>query len=57
VFAQEAYKVIPQAVKVGDEGEEVEDAWSVDYSKYIPDIIVYCQQLKKRIQELESKGT
>jgi hypothetical protein len=57
VFAQEAYKVNPSAVKVGDDGEEVEDAWSVDYSKYIPDIIVYCQQLKKRIQELESKGT
>jgi len=55
VFAQEAYKVIPQAVKVGDDGEEVEDAWGVDYSKYVPDLIVYCQQLKAEIQSLKAE--
>ena len=55
VFAQEAYKVIPQAVKVGDDGEEVEDVWAVDYSKYVPDLIVYCQQLKLEIQSLKAE--
>jgi len=55
VFAQEAHKVIPQAVKVGDDGEEVEDVWAVDYSKYVPDLIVYCQQLKEEIQSLKAE--
>ena len=55
VFAQEAHKVIPQAVKVGDDGEEVEDAWGVDYSKYVPDLIVYCQQLNAEIQSLKAE--
>ena len=55
VFAQEAYKVIPQAVKVGDDGEEVEDQWQVDYSKYVPDLIVYCQQLNAEIQSLKAE--
>jgi hypothetical protein len=55
VFAQEAHKVIPQAVKVGDDGEEVVDQWQVDYSKYVPDLIVYCQQLKSEIQSLKAE--
>jgi hypothetical protein len=55
VFAQEAHKVIPQAVKVGDDEQEVEDVWAVDYSKYVPDIIVYCQQLKSEIQSLKAE--
>jgi len=55
VFAQEAYKVIPSAVKVGDDGEEVEDVWAVDYSKYVPDLIVYCQQLNAEIQSLKAE--
>ena len=55
VFAQEAAKVIPSAVKVGDDGEEVTDTWQVDYSKYVPDIIVELQSLRARIAELEAK--
>jgi hypothetical protein len=55
VFAQEAHKIIPQAVKVGDDNEEVKDVWQVDYSKYVPDIIVYCQQLKAEIQSLKAE--
>jgi len=51
VFAQEAAKVLPNAVKVGDDGEEVTDTWAVDYSKYVPDLIVYCQQLSKKVSE------
>jgi hypothetical protein len=60
VFAQEAYEVKPSAVGVGKddltENGELLQPWSVDYSKYVPDLIVYCQQLNKRIQQLEAKG-
>jgi hypothetical protein len=54
VFAQEAVKVNPSAVSVGDDGEEVIKQWQVDYSKYVPDLIVYCQQLKKQVQEQQT---
>jgi hypothetical protein len=60
VFAQEAYEVKPSAVGIGKddltESGELLQPWSVDYSKYVPDLIVYCQQLNKRIQQLEAKG-
>jgi hypothetical protein len=55
VFAQEAAKTLPSAVKVGDDGEEVKDQWQVDYSKYVPDIIVELQALRARVAELEAK--
>jgi hypothetical protein len=55
VFAQEAAKVLPAAVKVGDDGEEVTDQWQVDYSKYVPDIIVELQSLRARVAQLESQ--
>lgn len=53
VFAQEAFLVKPSAVIEGNddltEHGTLAVPWSVDYSKYIPDIIVYCQQLKKTV--------
>jgi hypothetical protein len=55
VFAQEAVKVLPAAVKVGDDGEEVTDTWAVDYSKYVPDLIVYCQQLKAELDIVKTE--
>ena len=55
VFAQEAAKVLPAAVKVGDDGEEVTDQWQVDYSKYVPDIIVELQSLRARVAQLETQ--
>ena len=55
VFAQEAAKVLPAAVKVGDDGEEVTDQWQVDYSKYVPDIIVELQSLRAEITALKSQ--
>jgi hypothetical protein len=55
VFAQEAAKVLPAAVKVGDDGEEVTDQWQVDYSKYVPDIIVELQSLRAEITVLKSQ--
>jgi hypothetical protein len=59
VFAQEAFLVKPSAVIEGNdnltEHGTLAVPWSVDYSKYIPDLIVYCQQLKKRNEELETR--
>jgi hypothetical protein len=61
VFAQEAYLVKPTAVGVGEdsltESGSLAVPWCVDYSKYIPDIIVHAQQLKKRVEELEARLT
>jgi hypothetical protein len=58
VFAQEAKLVKPSAVSVGtDETNEdgnLVSPWGVDYSKYVPDLIVYCQQLKKQMQEQQA---
>ena len=58
VFAQEAYQVKPSAVAVGDDKTNEEgillNPWGVDYSKYVPDLIVYCQQLNKAIQEQQA---
>ena len=59
VFAQEAYQVKPSAVSVGkdeltDEGK-LKVPWGVDYTKFIPDLIVYCQQLKNTIKTMEER--
>jgi len=53
VFAQEAYEVYPLAVSKGsdelNESGNLANPWQVNYSQYIPDLIVYCQQLKKTV--------
>ena len=58
VFAQEAAIVKPLAVREGsdelDENGNPKDPWGVDYSKFVPDLIVYCQQLKKQVQQLQA---
>ena len=58
VFAQEAYKVKPSAVQVGtddvDEEGNLTKPWGVDYSVYVPDLIIHCQQLKKTSQEQQA---
>lgn len=60
VFAQEAQKVNPNAVTPGQSDELNEDGtpvhpWGVDYSKYVPDLIVYCQQLRAEIETLKER--
>lgn len=50
VFAQEAFLVKPSAVfqgtdEVNEKGNKVAP-WGVDYSKYVPDLIVYVKKLK-----------
>jgi hypothetical protein len=55
VFAQEAFTVKPDAVCVGsDERNEqgfLIKPWGVDYSKYVPDLIVELQSLRKEFEE------
>ena len=46
VIAQELVNVAPQAVAVGDDGEEIETTWGVDYSKLVPLLIKAHQELK-----------
>jgi hypothetical protein len=58
VFAQEAIKAAPFAVTVGS--DETKDGhlvkpWSVDYSKYVPDLIVGWQQHDATIQLLAAR--
>jgi hypothetical protein len=58
VFAQEANEVKPSAVSVGkddlnEEGNLI-NPWGVDYSKFVPDLIVHAQQLKKQVQEQQT---
>ena len=58
IFAQEAHLVKPNAISVGNdeltEDGNLRNPWGVDYSKYVPDLIVYCQQLKKITQEQQA---
>jgi hypothetical protein len=55
IFAQEAVKIIPSAIKAGDDGDEITDKWEVNYSKYIPDLIVTCQQLMIKVSDLTTR--
>ena len=56
VFAQEAYEVMPNAVGKGKDSPDgsINRPWGVDYSKFIPDLIVHAQQLKKQVQEQQA---
>ena len=55
MVAQDLHKVAPEAVVVGDDGEEIDRAWGVDYSKLVPMLVKEVQSLRKRVAELESK--
>jgi hypothetical protein len=61
VFAQEAYKIKPTAVQVGDDSlskdGDLLKPWGVDYSTYVPDLIVKCQQQDKVIETLLQRIT
>ena len=50
VFAQDALKVKPIAVQVGS--EDGKTGWGVDYSKYVPDLIVGWKDHESRITDL-----
>ena len=55
MIAQDLCKVAPEAVSAGDDGEEIEKTWGVDYSKLVPMLVKEVQSLRKRVAELESK--
>jgi hypothetical protein len=54
LIAQDLHAVAPQAVSVGDGGEEVEKTWGVDYSKLVPMLIKEIQSLRARVAAIEA---
>lgn len=52
--AQELVAVAPQAVKVGDEGADVVDAWAVDPAKLVPLIIKEMQSMRAEMRALRA---
>ena len=59
VFAQDAMSAKPSAVVVGDdtldETGKPKQAWLVDYSKYVPDLIVGWQDHERRFTALKAE--
>jgi hypothetical protein len=51
MIAQELDTVAPEAVT---KGETEDDMWSVDYSKLVPMLVKEIQDLRKRVEELET---
>ncbi len=54
-IAQELYAVYPQAVSPGDDGEEIERTWGVDFSKLAPALVAEVKSLRQRLAALEAK--
>jgi hypothetical protein len=58
VFAQEAVLVKPSAVVKGSDETDIDgnlmNPWGVDYSKYVPDLIVELQALRKEFEEYKT---
>jgi len=55
VIAQDLHAVAPEAVTPGDDGDEIERTWGVDYSKLVPMLIKEIQSLRARVAALEAK--
>lgn len=55
LFAQEAFVLKPSAVRKGGDNPHT-DPWSVDYSKFVPDLIVGWQNHESRLSVLELKA-
>lgn len=59
VFAQDAYEIYPRAITMGgddlDENGRPIHPWMVDYSKFVPDLIVGWQQHDMRVEQLEAQ--
>ena len=54
VIAQDLNAVAPEAVSAGDDGDEIEKTWGVDYSKLVPMLIKEIQSLRARVAALEA---
>ena len=57
VIAQELYAIAPQAVNAGDDGEEIDKTWGVDYSKLVPILIKAHQEQQTLIESLTQRIT
>ena len=55
VVAQDLNKVYPEAVAVGDDGENVEKTWGVDYSKLVPVLTKAIQEQQAQIEALKAE--
>jgi hypothetical protein len=56
VIAQDELERLPEAIKVGDDGEEVTEQWGVDLSKAVPVAIKALQEAMARIESLETSN-
>jgi hypothetical protein len=56
-IAQELNDVAPDAVKVGDDGDEVTDTWAVDNGKLVPLLTKALQEAIAKIETLETRLT
>jgi len=54
LVAQDLNTVFPEAVTVGDDGDDVVEPWGVDYSKLVPMLVKEIQSLRARISTLEN---
>jgi len=54
--AQELQAVYPQAVTAGDDGEEIERSWGVDFAKLVPLLVAEVKALRARVAQLESNA-
>lgn len=53
--AQELYQVYPAAVAKGDDKDEIEQQWGVDFSKLVPILVAELKSLRARVAALENK--
>jgi subtilisin-like proprotein convertase family protein len=56
VMAQDLFIIYPDAVKSGDEGEKVKNAWGVDYGKLTPLLIKAVQEQQAQIEALKNEN-
>jgi len=56
-IAQELNEVAPDAVRIGDDGEEVTDTWAVDNGKLVPLLTKALQEAITKIETLEARLT
>ena len=54
IIAQDLYEIMPRAVTKGDDSEEIETTWSVDYSKLVPMLIKAHQEQQALIIQLQA---
>jgi hypothetical protein len=54
-IAQELNEAVPDAVKVGDDGDEVVDIWAVDNAKLVPLLTKALQEMIAELQTLKAE--